>query len=111
MAIIEFTSTEDGVFVFQSLPIGTVVGEGKATLPDGKVVTIEDLDPATGRRLAPWEIDWSKQTVIPKAPHVRWLRFGLFAFLAPLIAWLITEAAVLVVAWIARGFKGATLGS
>ena len=111
VAIVEFTSAANGIFVYQSLPVGTIFREGTATLPDGKVVPIDDLDPTTGRRLAPWEIDWSKQTAIRTATNVRWLRLSLFALLTPVIAWLIAEAAVVIVAWVVRGFKGSASGS
>lgn len=92
-------------FVYQRIPTGTEIRPGEAHLPDGKVVPIDDIDPTTGRRLAPWEIDWSKQTEVPSITYIRWLRLILVAFLIPLITWLVTELAVIIAAWIARGFK------
>jgi hypothetical protein len=37
--------------------------------------------------------------------EVRWLRLFILALMTPMLLWFIAEAAVLVVAWIKRGFK------
>lgn len=120
LALIEYSSKSDGFFVLQSVPVGTVVAGNKVTLPDGKVITITEEEEfklrfkleqelnrlTTGQPLRPWEFDWSSLTSVPKVTQVRWLRLGLFAVLAPLIVWLIVEAAVLTLAWVRRGFAG-----
>lgn len=109
VAITEYSSKSAGLFVVQSIPIGTVVEGNKVTLPDGKVITISEeeefkLRLAKERNMAPWQINWSEITSVPKVAEVRWQRLGLLALLTPLIIWLFAEVAVLTVFWVRRGF-------
>ena len=104
LAATEGTSSSNGFFVYRGIPIGTTVDGETATLPDGKVVKINARD-ASGRLLAPWEIDWQAQSDIPKVSEVQWGRLALFVFAAPIGAWLLIELLVVIVAWVARGFK------
>ena len=120
LALVEYTSKSEGFFVIQGIPVGTVVAGNKVTLPDGKVITITEEEEfklryeleqklnrlKTDQPVPPWELDWSSLVSAPKVTQIRWLRLGLFALLAPLIVWLIGEAAVLTVTWVRRGFAG-----
>lgn len=107
LAFIEYTSKSHGFFVFQSLPGGITFSGDKITLPNGKVIAITEEDEfklryeqeKTGKIIDSWES-------VPKVAEIRWLRLGLFALLAPLIAWLLVEVSVLTVAWVRRGFAG-----
>jgi len=98
-------SVKSGTFVYQSIPAGTVIEPGKVYLPDGRIIPIDDIDPTTGRRLPPWEVDWSKQTEVPSITNIRWLRLSLVTLLIPTIAWIVAELAVVIAAWVVRGFK------
>lgn len=118
LALVEYSSKADGLFVLQGIPVGTVVVGNKVTLPDGKVITITEEEEfklrfkmkqelnrlKTGQPLRPWELDWSSLTSVPRVMQVRWLRLGFFALLAPLIVWVIGEAAVFTATWVRRGF-------
>ena len=110
VAVYEFISPEmqsrRGYFVFVSLAPGIYYDDGNVSFADGRKAKIDNRDPATGRVLEPWEIDWAQLTSVPKVAEIRWLRLGLFALLAPLIAWLLVEVPVLTVAWVRRGFAG-----
>ncbi|NMM26507.1 MAG: hypothetical protein HHJ12_04235 [Glaciimonas sp.] len=114
LAFIEYKSKSHGFFVFQSLPVGITFSGNKITLPDSKVIAITEEDEfklryeqeKTGKPIHPWEIDWAQLTLVPKVAEIRWLRLGLFALLAPSIAWLLVEVSVLTVAWVRRGFAG-----
>ena len=107
LAFIEYTSKSHGFFVLQSLPGGITFSGDKIPLPDGKVIAITEEDEfklryeqeKTGKIIDSWES-------VPKVAEIRWLRLGLFALLAPLIAWLLVEVSVLTVAWVRRGFAG-----
>lgn len=113
IAFIEYTSKSDGFFVFQSLPVGIIFSGNKIILPDGKVIAMTEEDEfklryeqeKMGKPILPWEIDWAQLTSVPKVIEIRWLRLGLFAIFAPLIAWLLAEASVLAVAWVRCGFS------
>jgi hypothetical protein len=104
LTISQYTSHAKGFFVYWSLPVGTRVGDGKATLPSGKVVTIDDTDPATGRKLEPWQVDWDHQPNVPIVPQINWLRIVSFLVLAPVLAWLLVELVARAVRWIRAGF-------
>lgn len=119
-ALSEYSSDSNGYFVYQTIPLGTIIEGNKVTLPDGKVVTIteeqqfelrykleQDLERLKkDQPLRPWEIDWSKLAAIPKVTEFRWLRLFILALVTPMLLWFLAETAVLVVAWIKRGFKG-----
>lgn len=106
-AATEAASSSTGFFVYRGIPIGTTINGDMATLPDGRVAKMHARD-SSGRLLAPWEINWDKQSQIPKASEVRWGLVVLFVFAVPIGAWVFIEIIVLAVSWIARGFKQAT---
>jgi hypothetical protein len=99
IAASQYGSHAKGFFVYWFLPVGTVVGDGKATLPGGKVITIDDTDPATGRRLEPWQIDWDHQRNVPIVPEIFWFRLVTVAILVPLIVWSVAELLSRAFAW------------
>ncbi len=98
IAASQYGSHAKGFFVYWFLPVGTVVGDGKATLPGGKVITIDDTDPATGRKLEPSQIDWDHQRNVPIVPEIFWFRLVTVAILVPLIVWSVAELLCRVVA-------------
>jgi hypothetical protein len=118
LALLEYSSKSDGVFMVQSIPIGTVVAGNKVTLPNGEVITITEEEEfelrfkleqrldrlKAGQPLYPWEVDWASLTSVPKVRQVRWLRLAIFALLAPLIVWLAGEATVYMMGWVRCGF-------
>ncbi len=118
VAFTEYSSKSAGFFVFQSIPVGTVVAGNKVTLPDGKVITITEEEEfkmrlrnergipsqEIGQPLLPWQIDWSELSSVPKITEISWQRLGLFALLVPLIIWFLAEAVVLTASWVRRGF-------
>lgn len=105
IAISQYASHAKGFFVYWSLPVGTVVGNGKATLPGGKIVTIDDIDPTTGRRLDPEQIDWDHQPNVPSVPQINWLRLATFIIIDPLGVWLLAELVSKAFAWVRAGFR------
>lgn len=108
LTAVEYNSSSSGVLIHHGLPIGTLVEGEKVTLPDGKIVTIDNRDAVTGHPLAPWQINWDAQTNLPQVTEVRWLRFGLALVLVPICVWLFFELAVMVFKWVSRGFRGGT---
>ena len=101
----QYVSHAKGFFVYWSLPVGTVVGGSKATLPGGKVVTIDDTDPTTGRKLEAWQIDWDHQPNVPSVPEIFWGRLASFVAVIPLGIWLLAELATKVFCWVRAGFR------
>ena len=74
MVAAQLDSDSDGWFVRHTLPVGTVVSGDKATLPDGRIVSLKNFkDPTTGRVLKPWEMDWANEPAIPKQSQIHWL--------------------------------------
>ena len=120
MAIVEYTFNSGSVFVYLTIPDGTVVAGNRVTFPNGKVITLTEIDEfklrlqaeqgrkllELGRAVSPWELDWSNLEEVPKVNQVRWLRFAMVTVLAPLACWLVIEAFVLAVSWVRRGFNG-----
>jgi hypothetical protein len=104
LAISQYTSHAKGFFVYWSLPVGTRVGGSKATLRDGKVVTIDDTNPATGKKLEPWQIDWDHQPNVPSVPQILWFRLALFVVIIPLALWILVELVTKACRWIRAGF-------
>lgn len=105
VAAVEITGFQRGVFVYQGIPKGTVVEGDQATLPDGRVVQLNARDPATGRVLKPWEIDWANEPAILKHTSVRWLKLGVAAIVVPIAVWLLIETLAIAGAWVLRGFR------
>ncbi|OZB69551.1 MAG: hypothetical protein B7X30_12465 [Thiomonas sp. 13-64-67] len=111
IALIEYSSKSEGFFVFQNLPVGLTFEGNKIKLPDGKIIVISEEDEfklryeqeKAGKPILPWEIDWARLTSVPKVPEIRWFRLVLL-LLAPFVSWLFIEAAVLIAAWVRRGF-------
>lgn len=111
ISLFEYSSKSQGVFVFQSVPVGLAFESNKLILPDGKLILLSEEDEfklryeqeKAGKPILPWEIDWAGLASVPKVPEIHWLRLVL-SLLAPLGAWLFIEAAVLTVAWVRRGF-------
>ena len=111
IALIEYSTKSQGFFVFQGLPVGITLEGNKIKLPDGKIIVISEEDEfrlryeqgRVGKQILPWEIDWEKLTSVPKITEIRWFRFAL-SLLAPLVSWLFIEVAVLMAAWVRRGF-------
>jgi hypothetical protein len=105
VAAVEIARFQRGVFVYQGIPKGTVVRGDKATLPDGMVVQLDARDPATGRVLNPWEIDWANEPAIAKQTSVRWLKLSVLAVVVPIAVWLLIELLAVAGTWVLRGFK------
>lgn len=96
LASYEWVTHRVGVFVEMSLPVGTIVSQDKATLPDGQVI---DLAPYIDTRTAgPWEIRWSDQPRTVEL-HVRAIVLAI-ALLVPLAAWLALELVAKLDGWI-----------
>jgi len=120
LAVFEYASNSRGIFVYPTIPEGTLIEGNKVTFPNGQVISLAEEDEFKLRRHAeqsmklreqgsavpPWELDWSNLEAVPKINQVRWLRASA-AVLGPFIAWLFFEALVIIVAWVRRGFIGA----
>lgn len=96
-----------GFFVSQAIPAGTTFEGSKVILPNGKIVKIEAIDPASGRALDPWEIDWRKYPEIPKTTAVLWAKLAIAIFVVPTAVWLLLEMFIAAVRWVVRGFNRA----
>lgn len=94
-----------GVFVNHAIPAGITIEGSKVTLPDGKIVKVEAIDPTSGRALNPWEIDWRKYPEIPKTKEILWVKLAVVALAIPAAIWLLLELFVAVTRWVVRGFK------
>jgi hypothetical protein len=109
VAVYELISPEmqsrRGYFVFVSLAPGVYYDDGNVSFADGRKAKIDNRDPATGRVLEPWEIDWAKYSQIPKTLTIRWIRLLSLFLAAPMLTWLAVECAVWVRGWVKRGFK------
>ena len=113
VAAFECTSGSRGIFVYQQIPEGTIVA-------GNKVITLTEEDEfkvraqaeqsmkerEQGHIVPPWELDWTGLEAVPKIIQIRWLRLAAVTLLVPLIAWLLTEALMLTVSWVRRGFMG-----
>jgi hypothetical protein len=121
----------DGYFVYQSIPVGTVVAPGSIKLPDGTTISKQEEKEFKERLKAeqgvskfggipvpesdlpddlkkPWEIDWSKQPGVETVSEVNWPHLLLTGLAMPLLLWLAAELAAAVVRWIIRGFRKST---
>jgi hypothetical protein len=104
IALTEVVSEERILFAYSGPPVGTVISteKGTITLPDGKVVQMWET---AGEGFPnPWEIDWSDYPAVPIATRIEWWFFAVVALLLPAFVWILLEIAVLVIAWIRRGF-------
>jgi ABC-type Fe3+-siderophore transport system permease subunit len=125
---LDYFNKSDGYFVFQSIPIGTVMTPSSIKLPDGTTISRDEEKEFEQRLKAeqassklsgkpvpkndlpvdlkkPWNMDWSKQANVPIAWEIRWPRL-LFAGLAmPLLLWMFAELYAVVLRWIIRGFR------
>lgn len=101
---IEFSGSRNGIFVYQSIPKGTLVQGDEVTLPNGKANQLDTREPSAGHELNPWEIDWANQPDIPKEAAVRWQRLGLTVVGMPIAIWLLVEVLTLAATWVRRGF-------
>ena len=102
----DFAKHREGSFTSLGLPPGTVVLDGRATLPDGRTVQL-DLS-VGGQSVKPWEIKWDNESAIPTAVSVRWQRIA-YAGLLPVGLWLLLVIASRAFRWVRAGFRaGAT---
>lgn len=98
----EVVTRQVGYFVEMTLPVGTVVHGSQATLPDGRVVS---LDTTIGPQATdPGKILWDGDPAVAEL-HVQRLLVGA-ALGIPLLAWLGMDGLTLAAAWIGRGFRG-----
>ena len=102
---VELAHSKTGVFVYQTIPKGTLIQGDKATLPDGSVVQLNAQDAATGHSLKPWEINWDNEADILKGHAIRWDRLAIFGIAVPACVWLLVELLVCGGRWILRGFR------
>jgi hypothetical protein len=106
IAVHQFVSHDiRGSLVHWFFPVGTRVGNGEAILPNGQVVSIDDVDPATGQHLDAWKVDWDHQMHLPFVAHVCWGRLAVLALVIPCASWIALEMLVRAGAWIVAGFR------
>jgi hypothetical protein len=102
IASYEYTNRKDGWFFGLTLPLGTIITGGKATLPDGRIVELNmALD---GRPVKPWEVQWDNEPKIPTIQVIHWRPLlGALAF--PLLLWVAVSLFVRIASWVRAGFR------
>ena len=100
VAMYEVATRHVGYFVEMTLPVGTVIHGTEATLPDGRIVT---LDTTIVRASEPGRILWDGDPAVAEL-HVQRLLLGV-AIGIPLFAWLGIDALAISAAWVVRGFR------
>jgi hypothetical protein len=97
----EVLTRQVGYFVEMALPVGTVVHGNVATLPDGRVVTLDTTIAASNAD--PGRIQWDGDPAVAEL-HVHRALVAI-ALGIPILAWLAIDAIALTVGWIGRGFR------
>lgn len=105
MLTVEYLMDKNVLFTYRMLPEGTIFESGKVALPDGKEYAIDTVDPITGKSIRPWEIDWTRYSEIPQFSVVKWKKFFIAGFVAPLLIWFCAELLTVVLTWIRAGFR------
>jgi hypothetical protein len=101
LATYELVTHQVGYFVALSLPVGTKVAGDQATLPDGRVVTLERT--VDVKSLEPGQIDWSEVPGVVSL-QARASLIGI-VLLIPLATWAVVECLILLVGWILRDLE------
>jgi hypothetical protein len=91
------------IFVTKGLPYGLIVKADKIIYPDGTEIKFNGINPKSGERLKPWEIDWDKNPELKREIYVDWTHVSM-AMLLPILLWAITEGALANLKWIKKGF-------
>ena len=105
MVAYEVATRHVGYFVEMTLPVGTVIHGAQATLPDGRIVSL-DTAIAPGAT-EPGRIHWDGDPAVAEL-HVQRL-LVVVAIGIPLFAWLGIDAIALTAGWVGRGFRRRTM--
>lgn len=103
LAIYEVLNHRDGYFAGLTLPAGTIVSGDKATLPDGRVISLNIS--IKGQAVKPWEIKWDNEPEVPTEQLVRWSKLFTQGVAIPLALWAFIEILTVIANWVARGFR------
>jgi len=99
-----------GQFVTYGIPPGTGFYSNRVKFPDGRDFPINAIDPATGKSPKPWDMDWSKETHIPKQRYVNWASILFHVALDPLLLLVVSWLLFQTVRWVWKGFQPSTQG-
>jgi hypothetical protein len=112
----EYSTKADGFFVYQGVPLATVVAGNRVPLADGQIIRITAQhemslrfkrgEDTSDQPLDHRELEWLNLTALPTSTQVHRWHALIFGLLAPLTTWLLVEGLVFTSNWVRGGFDG-----